>query len=415
MPTKATIVLLSLTALLGTLLLPTGAGAQTFELITDQNRNHAPPGAMAGGWGPHLRSVMRSPAGELWFAYDEGPDVQHNHAIRYMRRTGGQWIHAGFNDLTTIFGSRIQQNTAHVMVGTFIYSYGVDVDRRRLVECFLNTLVTSHKGCSDVVIGSQPYPLPSNTNYVGAAVSPGGFRIVWWSQVGAPGKLFHTWNFGGGWNGPVVTPAVISGNSYANIGYLRPVFSSDNTLELLGQMENSGFFVSTHVSIAIDNSYPQAVMGWIGPQSLTTFPEDIWADRQGGLHAITHHQSPSNTGAYFHKPAGGSWTFVQSFPGLTAARFQEDDCGEILHLLADSNGSLILRSGSVAGHSGPLDFSQFSSTQVQWPKSTDLSQPNAIYTMSRAYQTQDVRGLHFALVGRSPAFDHQIFHFGDPD
>jgi hypothetical protein len=397
------------------------AGAQELELITDQNRKHydGPGRNMAGGWGPHLRSILRSPGGDLWLVHDEATTIERNQKLRYRRRIGGQWIDAGFNDLPSP-GGRVQQNMAHVMVGTVIYSYGVDVDRRHLLECTFQTLDATNKRCEEVLVHGQPLRLEPNSNYVGAAGSPDGFRLVWWSTVGPSeptvgvGHLHHLWSFGSAWNGPVSTEVRVAGRDYTNVGYLRAVFSAPNRVELLGELENGDVDVVTHLTITIDNEYKPARLSLIGPPEQTIGAQDLWADPHGGLHAIVTVNVGSNVGRYFYKPLGKAWRLVRAFQGMTVARFQHEDCNAFLHLLSAESGRLLLRSGSVDGHSGPLDFDSFAPRSIEWPDSTDLSQPNGLYNMSRAYQTMDVRGLHFGLVGTARDFDQQIFHLGSP-
>ncbi len=48
------------------------------RLLTDSNRAYR---TMYGGWGPHLRGVMRDADDVLWFCADQGPDVSNNAAI----------------------------------------------------------------------------------------------------------------------------------------------------------------------------------------------------------------------------------------------------------------------------------------------------------------------------------------------
>ncbi|MEM8963376.1 MAG: hypothetical protein AAGD38_17970 [Acidobacteriota bacterium] len=385
--------------------------AQQLGLITQHNRNYEGADPMHGGWGPHLRSVMQAPDGSLWFSTDSGPDVKHNDAILYHKLVDGSWNPIGTNSLTAN-GGRIQQNTAHILVGRTILSYGVDVDRGRLVECYFDTLDPSYKACNDVWIGSQPYAVPDRSNYVGAAVSPGGFRIVWFTSTGNPGQLVHLWNFGSGWNGPVTTPVHISGNNYEYAAYLRPIFSSNNTVELIGEVGiDDVLFLAAHVSITIANHYPRAQMSWLGPLDLAYAPKDIWVDDADGLHAITG--SSSNVGSYFYKAPGGVWHYhsESGLPGLTEARFQHIAATDTLYLLSNEGPSaLLLRRGSVAGHTGPLDFGAFTAVPIPSPSGTNLTSPPAIYNMARAYQTTAVQNLNFAIVGTNPTFDHQIFH-----
>src|SRR6185312_16290405 len=60
--------------------------------ITSHNRHY--PGIMFGGWGPHLRALMRAPNGSLWLPIDEGPNVQHNEQVVYFTFDGSCWREA---------------------------------------------------------------------------------------------------------------------------------------------------------------------------------------------------------------------------------------------------------------------------------------------------------------------------------
>ncbi|MEM1181236.1 MAG: hypothetical protein AAGM22_23040 [Acidobacteriota bacterium] len=397
---------------------PSPIFGQEVERITRENRRHIEGDEvlLMGGWGPHLRSILSSPGGDVWFVHDAGHDVLNNAGLRYRRRIDGQWIAAGSIDFVPPL--KIQQNLAHVLIGTVIHSYGVDRPRRRLVECTFNTLSAGTASCADVEVNGQPLKLEANTNYIGAALSPDGYPVVWWSKTRLPGeasgKLFHLWRFSDRWNGPVETPVRIGEQTYANLAYARPAFAGRNRLELLGELEEGELHRTVQVTIRIAPDYPTAELSLVGPAERTFAAEDLWVDRRGGLHAITAAISPANSGFYFYRAPGEAWRFVQALPGLTVARFQESSFDAVLYLLADESGRLVLRSRSIDGHSGPLDFDGFAHRVVPWPFTPALSQPNAIYSMSRAYQTRDVHGLHFGLVGDSPAADDQVFYLHGP-
>jgi hypothetical protein len=92
----------------------------TTATLTDANRQY--DNVMDGGWGSHLRAPMRNQNGDLFFAVDQGPDVNHNTSINYFKKTTTGWQQIG--SLTLPAG--IQQNMAHIMAGNrYIYSYGV--------------------------------------------------------------------------------------------------------------------------------------------------------------------------------------------------------------------------------------------------------------------------------------------------
>ncbi|MEL7060381.1 MAG: hypothetical protein AAGN46_10185 [Acidobacteriota bacterium] len=384
--------------------------------ITNQNRRHSNPGTtdnMGGGWGPHLRSVLRASDDSLWFVHDQGPTTARNSSLRYRQRLGGQWIEVGSTNLDAL-GGQVQQNMAHVMVGHYIYSYGVDIARQRMVECWLNTIVPSHQSCHDVRISGQPYTTPVGSNYVGAAVSPNGYRLVWWTSSGSPASFHHMWNFGSGWNGPVTSPVVIQGNHYHYAAYARAIFTGANTVDLLAQVGvGQTFAVAAHARLTIGGSPPQATFSWIGHQDQAKSPHDIWEDADGGLHALAVSSIPSAGITYFYKPTTGGWSPIKFFAGMTQARFQHDSYTDTLHLLGNEGPTLLLRSQAMAGHSGQLVFDDFDETTLSVPAGVNAANLGGMYNMSRSYQTNDVKGLHFGVVGDHPAHDHRIFHYGD--
>ena len=395
-------------------------------LISQENRRDRDGDQQqAGGWGPHLRSVLSGPGGDLWFVHDLGNDVLRNEGLRYLRRVDGSWIQSSSIDFDLHvgkIGGKIQQNLASVMIGTVIHSFGVDVERRRLIECTFNTLSAESVRCEDVEVSGRPLELNERPNYVGAALLPNGYPVVWWTTTGtvsksgtvtSAGKLYHLWRFGGGWNGPVETELTVGGRPYLNFGYARPSVGGRHRLELLGELElPKSVKRAVHATINIDAGYRPAELT-VFDAARSQLAEDVWVDGEGGLHAITSTTTLANAGFYYYKKPGGRWRFIQSLPGLTVVRFQEDSRSAMLHLLADEAGRVVLRSGSVKDHAGPLDLDSFVMTPIdKWPPKTDLSQPNAIYNMSRAYQTRDALGLHFGLIGRSPGSDNRIVYLG---
>ena len=49
----------------------------------------------------------------------------------------------------------------------------------------------------------MPFTLVPSSNYLGAAISPLGYRMVWWTGVvdGGGGSFHYVVDYGGGWNG----------------------------------------------------------------------------------------------------------------------------------------------------------------------------------------------------------------------
>ena len=81
-------------------------------LLSDQNRKQ--DGVAFGGWGPHLRSVLRMNDDSLWYVMDHSKgDVKNNDQLYYLQQQGGSWKRVVEQDL--IPGAN--QGYAHVTNG----------------------------------------------------------------------------------------------------------------------------------------------------------------------------------------------------------------------------------------------------------------------------------------------------------
>ena len=90
-------------------------------LLSDQNRKQ--DGVMFGGWGPHLRSILRMNDDSLWYVMDHSKgDGSSNDQLWYFHQYSGKWKKRAHQDL--IAGAN--HGFAHIASGTHIYSYGVN-------------------------------------------------------------------------------------------------------------------------------------------------------------------------------------------------------------------------------------------------------------------------------------------------
>ena len=163
--------------------------------------HRAIPNVMFGGWGPHLGHLVqrRIPSGsETWFI-DDACDVGTCDVLRNRRLDYFKLGSTGFQKVTTLdLPAGVQQNTATLVLGDDAYSYGVDVATGRLVECKQN-LMSGPGSCTGI-----PSALEAGSNYVGAVVSPKGYRLAWLTHVvdGGGGAFSYFVNYSGAWNGP---------------------------------------------------------------------------------------------------------------------------------------------------------------------------------------------------------------------
>lgn len=128
-------------------------------VLTDQNRRYQDStGSMFGGWGPHLRGMMRASDGSFWFTVDQGPSVNENKNILYYRFQNSTWNLVGSQP--NLEG--VQQNTATIMHGRYLLSYGISITSRYIEECYFDTLNYSYKACNAITINGIPYRVVSS-------------------------------------------------------------------------------------------------------------------------------------------------------------------------------------------------------------------------------------------------------------
>ncbi len=346
-------------------------------------------GVAFGGWGPHLGKLLRSSNGSLYLVDDTGNDVNRNGGLAYYTLVNGQWFQAGFNPLV----GTVQQNTGSVMKGDMIFTYGIDVEGHRVEECYFSTVV-DYKGCNHL-----PFILDNNANYIGAALTPSGYTMVWWTNVGnnTGGTFDYIYNFGGGWNGPVSSGiAGYSAASYANIA-----FYDDSRFVLHAQLTTGAGSNWKFVGGYADGSIGNAITTWNmlsavngGDAIITT--NDVWVDSAGGAHILAR----SNAGAlaYYYRPRGGSFSGVlASFANVYRARFIDSSDGNIYVVYGKRTEGLrviILRKSDIRG---ALVLQEGASQSITTP--SGYSSIDAIYPESSIYQTTKPQGFHTAING----------------
>lgn len=378
--------------------------------ITDANRHYV---EMHGGWGPHLRGLMRAADDALWFTADKGEDVLHNREVLYFRRGAGEPAWTAVGSQLQLGG--VQQNVASVLIGDVIYSYGVDVAAMRLEQCTWSVVDPAAHACDAVLISGAPYMTPPSSNYIGAAVLGDGWRIVWWTVVGengSPGAFYYTYNYGGGWNGPVVTDLA----PYNDIGYVHAMSTLDGRLMLAGQTFTGKYPDGTYHAVVADVTPGMTVtlheLASGSPDFAAQTAADLWIDRAS---EATHVVATTGDGAvrYYHRPGGAAWADhaepLHVFPDSYRARFMRAGDGP-LHLVrgsAGGSGVEVLRAAT-SDVALAIDWATAESFAVA-PPGAGFTAPSALFVESPTYQTTPVAAVQFAMCGQYQISDGEVW------
>ena len=376
-------------------------------LITNTNRHYT---SMMGGWGEALRAPMQAPDGSLWLVIDAGPDVYHNTALHYYRRSLGarEWTLAASR---AIEPQRVQQNMGSIMRGGIIYSYGVNVDHNYVEECAF-AIASAAFHCSEVCA------TPPSSNYIGVAAGLDNVtRLVMWTTVGrngADGRFAYTANYGGGWNGPFSFAAPFGAT---DVSYVRTQFVSTDAATLLAQGTvgvKPWRFRTFAMSLDLATSSIGAVteLRSADPAVSGSAPEDLFVDAYGGTHAVSHQTRGSGGVAYHYRPRNGAWnaTPASVIPNAYRARFfRTKGC---LHLaVGRTDAPLEVRSVRAAALAAgaPVDWNDGAGVHVVPVNATGFKTVTAIYVPRAAYGGGDDRAATIAAVGSYPSSDMNIW------
>lgn len=384
----------------------TGGATPSFEYEVITQRHRFIPGQMFGGWGPHLGHLVRAAAAggpdSLYWVDDVcsqagGPapvcDVLHDTAIGVFRRDGQAWTDLG----ETALPGTIQQNTGTLALGGDLETYGIDVTGHVLERCSFD-VATSARSCAALPFALDPY-----ANYIGAAVSPQGYRLVWWTDVmdGGGGSFEFVVDYGGGWNGPRKGGA----GGYNDSSYIHIAFRADNTLFTMhtqlvsGLAPNWTFLGATGEG---DSAKAEAVTWQVGltppPGDEIASTDDIVIDP---VTADTHLFARAKSGAavYYFRPKDGAFSGpLFSIPAAYRLRFSRSPAGlAILYGLAGMGLHYRLSPPGASPGGQPIDWSLLLETPVPLPGGYE--DIDAIYPESSVYQTVPVPGIHVAVVG----------------
>ncbi|MEE3370551.1 MAG: hypothetical protein VX346_14525 [Planctomycetota bacterium] len=388
-------------------------------LLSDQNRKQ--DGVAFGGWGPHLRSILRMNDNSLWYVMDHSKgDVKNNDQLYYLQQQEGAWKRVVKQDL--IPGAN--QGYAHVTNGKEIFSYGVNFRLGQLHECKLHAETLARVDCTSVRNSSgDPIALGGGANYVGAAISPQGTRLVWWVVVTPTGtqQWRYVYNRGDRWEGPISTnlPKARGGLSYI---YVR--FVNENEVALSGQLwvgvfpDGSAQATLTHFRLG------DPIQGYHTLKSPDEkgFPKsgsDLWINPETAtVHAVVEgfgNDSFGNKVHYYTFNLREPWRElapVQSFQGYFRARFTQLEQGDLFLVLGGATGNsridvLHMPKDRIAD---PVDWDIANKVAPAMPGKTHYA-PTAIWIENRAYQTTAVKDLSFAITGEYPQRDHEIWFY----
>jgi len=371
---------------------------------------------MFGGWGPHLGHLVRAGAngdGALYLVDDVcaqaaggalAPcDVGSDHTLGVYRRDADGWMLVA----TSPIAGAVQQNTATIVSadGSALQTYGVDVALRRVVECTF-PLPTGPMTCAVL-----PFDTGAFSNYVGAAISPDGYRLVWWTGVvdGGGGSFHYLVDYGGGWNGP--RSGGVAG--YNDASYINIAFATDAPARFVmhpqlvsGLAPSWSFFAGIGegdltTTTAVTWSLPLSAVNGDDPVVSTN---DIWIDPET---QDQHVLARTNAGraAYYHRAPPGPWSGpLFTMDATYRARFVAH--GDRLALVAGPNGGgldfrVATKDERPAGE--PIDWGLLEPTSVDLPEGYESVY--AIYPAAPPYQVAASTAIDVAVVGAERQYE----------
>jgi hypothetical protein len=372
---------------------PPNAWTFSTKVITTEHRSV--PGAMFGGWGPHLGHFARTQDALYWVDDACAPgtcDVNVDARIDYWKIADGT-IERVFS---AALPGGVQQNTGTVASADTLWTYGIGVAGKYLVECaLLPAAPHASPACNALAVD-----IGDAANYVGAAIHPGGTRLVWLTNVvddGGGSFRFYA-NYGQGWNGPRL--GGIGG--YNDASYIDVAFvdrKAPGKLTMLAELVSGVAPSWTFRAGTGEGDLAKAdAVTWSLAASVPSMPSispaDIFVDpASGDTHVLAYTDKDSIT--YVHRSPAGSWDApVTVIERSFRARFVLS--GSRLFVANDVAGKgLAVR--ELSRGPGALDWA--AATPVMVPLPAGYESLYAIYPEAEVYQTEPVRGVNLAIVG----------------
>jgi hypothetical protein len=363
--------------------------------LTDQHRYHE--GVMSAHWGHHLSHLVRTHTTGLWYVDDTGNDVNWTRYARYYQLVGDStWV----KRLVLQSEGRVQQNTASLASGDTLYTYGVDVEALAIVENLVDTRSTE---ASTRRIRS----ISANTNYIGAAISPSGRRIVWWTRVvnGGPCEWNYIHNDGAGWS-PTIRTSIPGRTDFS---YVVSTFADSNTLWVAGEaLGGGGEEPWTYALGAGSVNIGQPMEDFQLLPGDNRCAADIWYNPDSGdLHLLG--AGRDHTLTYYRTRPGELWPEVADTLSIKggahrASRFLCTADGGLCLAIATPTG-LKLKYLSKSALRTRLDIDAAPTLDIH--ANVGFNRTQAIFPERPEYQTAPVGEFHFAYPGND--YDHARF------
>lgn len=379
-------------------------------------------GQMFGGWGPHLGHLVRSgpsASGDLWFVDDvcsqgggalAACDVLHDHTLGYYRLAPGGWELAANVPLP----GTLQQNTATIASadGATLTTFGIDVASWAVVACDFD-VAAGPAGCATLSLAMAP-----GSNYVGAAVSPQGYRLVWWTTVvdGGGGSFHYGIDYGGGWNGPRSGPiGGYNDASYVNVAFAPGAQTFTMHAEMVSGLAPNWTFTAGVGEADMSTADPVTWSVPLAdpPNDRASTTNDVWIDPASG---DTHLLARTDAGsvAYYHRPSNGAWS-APLFTIASALRARFVPHGDRLAMLAGSSTEGLLSyvarpQDRPAGQ--PIAWESLVPQHVALP--AGYEQIFAIYPCAPPYTVTPATAIDVALVGQAVQNEVLAVHLAPP-
>lgn len=380
--------------------------------LTDKHRFES--GAAGGFWGHHLGHMVRTSTHGLWYVDDTGNNAGRNPAINYHHFDGTLWTLVK----TLANPSTIQQNTATIAVGDTIYTYGINIlgggyidgkyilggaNIEEAIYCTKTNIAVYNRKIRFI---PPPDTLTENYggfNYIGAAVSPNGTRVVWWTMAvdkGGPSEWHYMYNTGSGWSNSIVSK--IPDNAFS---YVFASFLNDSVLYVGGELPGGNAPNWTYGVGAGKVILGAPISDFKKMNGSNIAVNDIWVNRSNGdVHLFPY--GPYGKIGYFYKPADGEWTDTVTLVGTGTIgrwRFIDSPDGNLYLILSQGGFDMIvIPKNSI---SGKINFSDISVIPIN--KDDGFTASYAIWPEAREYQTTPVGGINFVYPGND--YSHSKF------